>query len=388
MPWFRMSDDWATHPKTISAGKDARSLWVITGNLMAKASTDGVIAKDLQPLYASLAGVPWKRNAAKLIEVRFWHDAAGVKACRDCSVDIDNINRHRRENDMPALVLEPGDLYWHGWAYHQLPKARQLSPEAQAAIDRDRKLRRDTALCQDIQKRDGSLCRYCGIRVDWRHRKGRHRATYDHLDPRCFTPNEGNFLEGVVTACGQCNESKGSRTVDEWVADGGLTLKAPGWRAGDDEQGPEAAPAAPPSIPPGSNPGSSRDLIQTPEKSDPGSSPGYAGGRSHAGLGPGQVGLDHGSGPGQVGPARLGLVGAGPGLGGAGLVRSGSAEGALQSQPTTEPELATAPVATTPAEVTDWTPVEGLVAVLRARELHARGELSDEELAGIEEQYS
>lgn len=381
MPWFKMSDDWATHPKTISAGKDARSLWVITGNLMAKASTDGVIAKDQHALYAALAGVPWKKNAAKLVEVGFWHDVAGARACRDCSIDIDNINRHRRDNDLPVLVLGDGDLYWHAWAAHQLSKARQLSPEARAAEDRARALRRDTGLCQEIQKRDGSLCRYCGIRVDWRHRKGRHRATYDHLDPRCFTPNGGNYLEGVVTSCGQCNEAKGSRTVDEWVADGGHTLKPAGWRAGDDEQGPEAVAPVPPSTPPGSNPGSSRDLIQPPDFSNPGSDPGREHGRPHPGPGPGQVGLDPGPGSGQVGPGRLGLVGAGPGLGGAGLVRlglggDGSAEGAQQSQPTTEPELATAPVATTPDQL------------LQARDLHARGVLSDDELASIEEQYS
>lgn len=331
MAWFKVSDDWATHPKTTAAGKDARGLWFVSGTLMAKASTDGLIAKDQHSLYAALAGVPWRRNAEKLIEVRFWHRGSEVRNCRDCAVDIDNINRHRRSEDMPLLVIAPDDLYWHAWAFHQLPKHRQISPEAQAADDRDRALRKDTRLCQEIQKRDGSLCRYCGFRVNWKDRRGRHRATYDHMNPRCFSPAGGNFLEAVVTACGECNSQKGARTVAEWVADGGRTLKPAGWKAGDPD--PDDLPQTWPGLDP--------DLIQTPGKPDSGSNPPLAGGQAHARLGPGQVGPGPGPGPepGRVGPARLGLGGSGAGL--AGLVRaapSGAPPGATTSTRSTTDE--------------------------------------------------
>ena len=357
MPWFKVSDDWATHPKTISAGRNARSLWFTSGNLMAKAATDGVVPAAQHKLYASLAEVPWKANAARLVEVRFWHvdgnGPDGLKRCTDCQIDIDNIQRHRVNNDLPRLEIGPNDLYWHAWAFHQLPKHRQMSPEAKAADDRDRALRRDSGLCQEIQKRDGSLCRFCGIRVDWRHRKGRHRATYDHLDPRCFTPNGGNFIEdyrlgdpsprGVVTSCGPCNEEKNGRTAAEWVADGGHTLKPPGWKAGDPD------PTRPDAIWPGSDP----DLAGTPLKSDLGSDPGRGHGRADARLGPGQIGLDPGPDPGRVGAGRVGLGGDGPGL--AGLVRSGAAGAGSGPSPATDVSAATDAGGADPDPATDVT---------------------------------
>lgn len=329
MPWFKMSDDWPTHPKTIAAGKDARSLWVITGTLMAKASTDGVIAKDQHQLYAALAGVPWKRNAEKLIEVGFWHDAAGLRSCHACKGDLETLNHHRNQEDLPPLQIGPQDLYWHAWAAHQLPKHRQLSPEARASEDRSRALRKDTQLCQEIQRRDASLCRYCGTRVDWRHRRGPRRATYDHIDPYCYTPAGGNYLEGVVTACGDCNARKNRRTIEEWVAAGGHTLKPPGWKIGDPDPS-EAPPEAPPGSSSGPNPdliptwsGSSSDLAPTREGIRSGSSPTRAGGRAHPRPGPGQVGLDPGLGLGRPVTGLAGLGRDGPGLDGQGLVGFG-----------------------------------------------------------------
>jgi hypothetical protein len=323
MPWFKVSDDWATHPKTIAAGKDGRLLWVVTGTLMAKASTDGVIAKEQHQLYSALAGVPWKRNAAKLVEVGLWHTQEELRRCRDCRTDLDALNDHRRQEDVALIVMGPDDLYWHAWAAHQLPKHRQLSPEARAADDRARALRKDTALCQEIQKRDASLCRFCGHRVNWRDRRGARRATYDHLNPYCYTPNGGNFLEAIVTACGDCNSKKGKRTVAEWVAAGGHTLKPIGWQAGDPPPDtPPWASTSPPSGPPGSNPGSNPDLIPTRPEPDSGPDPTRAHGRAHPRLGPGQVGSGPGLGPGGAVTAGLGLGRAGPGL--AGLVRAGS----------------------------------------------------------------
>lgn len=319
MPWFKISDDWATHPKTIAAGKNPRLLWVCTGTLMAKSSTDGVIAKDQQQLYAALAGVPWASNSKKLIEVGFWHPAGDARKCRDCATDIDAINHHRREEDMPLLELNNSDLYWHAWAAHQLPKHRQMSPEAKAADDRSRALRKDAQLCQEIQKRDRSLCRYCGRRVDWRDRRSTRRATYDHLDPYCYSPAGGNFLEAIVTACGDCNGKKGKRTAAEWAADGGLTLKPVGWAAGDPELDPSGSDPDLARIKSGSNP----FLIPDPGFSSSGSNPTRAHGRPHPRLGPGQVGLDPGLDPGRPGVGRVGLAGAGAGLGLAGLVRPG-----------------------------------------------------------------
>lgn len=343
MPWFKISDDWLDHPKVQRAGKNGRALWVAAGNRCAKYSSDGWIEGDLLKGVAALAEVPVTATVRKLVELKMWHSHETLKDCTACKRDIELINSHRRTDGVDLLAVGKDDYYFHGWADHQLSKRRTLSTDARMAEDRSRALRKDTGLTRDIQTRDKNLCRYCGIRVNWSDRRGVHRATYDHTDPFCFAPNQGNFLEAVVTACGPCNIDKGQRTADEWAAEGGHTVKPAGWRLGD----PDPA-AAPPELPldtsPGTWPGSNPDLIPTPNKPDSGPSSPHGHGRPDAPLGPGRIGLGPGLGLGQVGPGW-----AGAGL--AGLVRAGaggdgSAAGASPPRPTTGPSAGSTSSAT------------------------------------------
>lgn len=308
MPWFKLSDDWLEHPKVQRAGKNGRALWVAAGNRCAKHSMDGLIEGDLLKGVAALADVPCAATARKLVEVKLWHDQDTVAACAKCMQDLAVINRWRRDEGMDLIVVGAGNFYSHDWAFHQLSAQRLLSPEARMAADRLKALHKDPGLTRQIQTRDKSLCRFCGQRVNWKARKGATYATYDHLDPWCYSPAGGNFLEGVVTACGPCNGDKGQRTVDEWVAAGGRTLKPAGWKQGDQEPAVDL-----PRIYSGVDPGQ----VPIYPGSDSGSTPTRAHGRADARLGPGQNGLGPGVG--------LGLVGAGPGL--AGLVRGGSSPG-------------------------------------------------------------
>jgi len=331
--WFKVSDDWLDHPKTQRAGKNGRALWIAVGNRCAKYSSDGLIEGDLLKGIAALAEVPFGPTVRKLVELGSWHDHETVKKCGKCQRDIEAINALRRSDGIELLRVAAGDYYFHDWAAHQLSSRRMVSPEARMAEDRSRALKKDTDLCRAIQGRDKSLCRYCGTRVNWLHRRGPTRATYDHVDPFCFEPAGGNFLEAVVTACGPCNSEKNQRTVEEWVASGGHDLKPAGWKIGDpiparenaqNPVPPQTAPTASPAQTPEPDlvpiwSGPSSDLIQTPQIPDSGSNSAHVHGRAGAGLGPGQVGSGPGPGPGQVG---LGRLGSGPGL--AGLVRTGS----------------------------------------------------------------
>lgn len=334
MPWLKISDDWLENPKIQRLGKNGRALWIAVGNRCAKYSSDGLIEGDLLKSIAALAEVPAVATTKKLVELKAWHDHDAVKKCDACMRDITTINDHRRADGQDLLVVGKGDFYFHNWADHQLSKHRTVSIEARMAEDRSRMLRKDSALCREIQARDKGLCRYCGIRVNWSDRRGVHRATYDHKDPHCFAPNNGNFLEAINTSCGPCNVEKGQRTVEEWVAEGGRTEKPAGWKMGDPD--PTAAPAELPLedlARPDS--GSSPDQIQPPGFPDPGPSSPHGHGRPDAPLGPGRIGPGPGPGPGRIG---FGLVGAGTGLAGlvgAGAGRAGSAEGASPPQPAT-----------------------------------------------------
>lgn len=76
--------------------------------------------------------------------------------------------------------------------------------------DRRRKeLHRDHGLVEEIRKRDKDRCRYCGILVNWKDRRGKNGGTYDHVIPR-----GPNTLENVVVACRGCNMRKQDRTPE------------------------------------------------------------------------------------------------------------------------------------------------------------------------------
>ena len=65
------------------------------------------------------------------------------------------------------------------------------------------------AECDEIARRDGWCCVYCGVRVT---RKTRH------IDHAVSLANGGsNDWDNLVTACSACNLSKGSLDADEFL---------------------------------------------------------------------------------------------------------------------------------------------------------------------------
>lgn len=343
MSWFKVSDDYIDHPKARRAGRDGRALWFAAGNRCARYNTDGLVEGVLLKDYAALAEVRGHvATARRLVEVGLWHDHESLKKCQGCKDAIAEVNRDRRADGDPLLVVGPDDFYFHQWLDHQPPKKSKQSVAAKMAADRKRDLSKARDLCEAIQLRDRDRCRFCGDRVDWKDRRGPKGATYDHLDPDCYTPNGGNFLDGIVVACRECNGRKGRRTVQEWVEVGGMELlPAPTQQVASanlvsnaplDPSDPTPGGASD-QVTTGSPPdggsssgvrkpdsGSDRDQVANPRKPDSGSDSASRDAR----LGPGQVGARSGarSGPAPVragsGGAGLGLAGHGPGLGRAG----------------------------------------------------------------------
>lgn len=330
MAWFKISDDWIDHPKVRRAGRDARDLWVAAGNRCARYLTDGLVESELLRDYANLAEIRSGTTQAKrLVAVGLWHDHETVKGCADCRGDIADVNTERARTGEALLEVRPGDFYFHQWLRHQPPKKSKQSAAAKMAEQRNNALSKMADLCEAIQLRDKDRCRYCGVRVNWKDRRGEKGATYDHVDPDCYEPDGGNFLDGVVTACRKCNGRKRDRTPEEW---GTPLLPPPGHQdAGDatsasssgSSSGASSGPSSrahPPGFRASSGPSAASRVVRDgPGRVVPGPE-----------LGPGR------GGPGLVGPGRPGS-----GLGLAGLVRAGPGRGpVVPPSGTTEPNAA------------------------------------------------
>lgn len=84
---------------------------------------------------------------------------------------------------------------------------------------RNNRLGKMPELCTAVKTRDRSLCRYCGIRVNWADKRGGNGATYDHIDP-----DGDNTRDNLAVACRRCNGRKKDRTPEQ----AGMPLLRPG----------------------------------------------------------------------------------------------------------------------------------------------------------------
>lgn len=216
MSWHRIDDTWRHHHKTRRAvrlgGRDALTVWCWVGNAVAEAGSDGVASLDmLEDCADALRMSQAEMDAATeaLGGCGFWHDRTSITACH-CKV----AKRH----------LEARGAFFHDWCDWNIPRDASRIPIERLREMRRRELLHNRKLCEAIVARDGEQCRYCGERVNFGDRRGKRGGTYDHLDPALFEPNMGNFLDGIVVACRQCNGQKKNRTPAEWLAAGGRPL--------------------------------------------------------------------------------------------------------------------------------------------------------------------
>lgn len=122
MTWFKLDDNWLSHPKHRAAGLKGRALWIAGGTHCAQHLTDGRIDKTMLPMLAAQAEIGSGRTeAARLVDIGLWHDM--------------------------------GD-WWemHDWDRYQ-PSRAKVEDERAKAAERQRKLResrgqsrRDTAV--------------------------------------------------------------------------------------------------------------------------------------------------------------------------------------------------------------------------------------------------
>jgi hypothetical protein len=181
--WLKIDDHYATHQKIIRAGPVAMALDIAGMCYSASHGTDGFVPAEALPVVAPLLSkAKAAASVAKLIEVGRW-------------IKVDD-----------------------GWEIHDFlvynPSAAERD-ERLALHARRQALFRDKDLRQLVRERDHDHCRYCGVGVRWRDRKGPLGGTYDHIDPK-----GPNSLENLVIACRSCNSKKKDRTP----ADAGMDL--------------------------------------------------------------------------------------------------------------------------------------------------------------------
>ncbi len=178
--WFRVDDNLAFHPKVIRAGNPAMGLWVRAGSWAGQQLTDGFVPDDVA------------RAIGKPAEIR-------------------------RLRDVGLWVPTEG-----GYDFHEFAERNPTRDEVEQKRQYGRRsadLHRDKDLREAVRKRDVDRCRYCGVAVDFRARRGPLRGTYDHIDPA-----GPNTLDNLVVACGPCNSSKRDRTPEQ----AGMPLLPPG----------------------------------------------------------------------------------------------------------------------------------------------------------------
>jgi 5-methylcytosine-specific restriction endonuclease McrA len=182
MPWVKLDDSFFCHPKVITAGAEASGLYVWALTYSAHNLTDGHVPAAW---VKQAVGSRTKKLAATLVEQGLW--------------------------------TQNGT----GWMIHDYHDYQPSKADVEVRRDWDSKrkaLFQDKDLVAAVRTRDRDHCRYCDLPVNWKDRKGKRGATYDHV-----TPRGQNTLENIVVACFECNGKKGHRTPEQ----AGMNLTVP-----------------------------------------------------------------------------------------------------------------------------------------------------------------
>ncbi len=178
MGWARVDDNYPDHPKILAAGPLAELLDVRGIIYCARHETDGFIHTNA--LHNLGIGIPAaKRRAAKLVEVGRWE------------------------------VVDDGWMVHDFLEFH--PSKAQKAHDREIARLRSEMYR--NGLAKAVRDRDGDSCQYCAVEVNWKDRKGKTGAVFEHVIPA--SRGGDTTIDNLVVACRRCNEKKGARTPEE-----------------------------------------------------------------------------------------------------------------------------------------------------------------------------
>lgn len=179
MPWVRIDDSFAENPKIARLSDSALALWVTGLAYCNRNLTDGFIPRMVGLGQLRFCDGNTLPHISELEEIGLWEKVDG------------------------------------GWQVHDYLEFQPAKADVLAQREKDRRraaMNADRNLAKRIRARDGDLCRYCGIEVDWRDRKSAKGGTYDHVIP---FPKGDESDDNLVVSCRGCNARKGSRTPEE-----------------------------------------------------------------------------------------------------------------------------------------------------------------------------
>lgn len=193
MPWLRNGDDGTGHPMVLALagtkGADERTVDEAWGYLQRLAMhsaghlTDGAITLTVATFVAWGNRSRASRLLGQLAEV--------------------------------GLVVVEGRGRARLWRItDEVPELLHIRTRADVEWERQR--RADNAnpdLTMPVRRRDGDACRWCGVVVIWKDRRGNRAGTYDHLEP-----GKPATVETYVVACKKCNSSRKADPDGSWGA--------------------------------------------------------------------------------------------------------------------------------------------------------------------------
>lgn len=236
MVWLRKNDVGYDEPLTLAVGNAAYGAQVRMEQWASTHRTNGWIPEQKAREIAS---------------------RAELKRLMTAYVDL---GKPLHEHGDDCLCLKDHD--WSpdrgGFWLHDFLKGNPSRAENDVHRAKARELK-DKELRAAVKRRDGDLCRYCGITVKWADRKTAEGGVLDHVDPR-----KAEGAANLVVACRGCNGRKKDCTpeaagMELRSAPGDVNGSTPNLRAINGGSRSDQRPDLDPDLDPGADPDPGRE---------------------------------------------------------------------------------------------------------------------------------
>lgn len=189
MPWLRAGDNAATHPIVLRVWGFVRA---VTGRVPERDVAVNEVFGFVMRCALQSAG----HTTDYVIDEGTALMIAGGRTERllELAKKAGYLKPAKRAGQRVWLLIDEPDFI------HMITKAER---------DWNAQQRADAAnpqLIVPVRLRDGDACRYCGMVVNWRDRRGGRGGTYDHREPATAAT-----AETLVVACKSCNSGRRDR---------------------------------------------------------------------------------------------------------------------------------------------------------------------------------
>ncbi len=187
MAWERSGDNAATNPAVLAIAKDPQY--------------DDRLMNEAYGFFKRLTAHSAGHTTDGILDlgaVRLMGNGRGEALVQVC-VRAGLLTVHRRGKDPLWRVIDDPDF---------------VHIRTKAELDWEKARRHDVAnprLTAPVKRRDGDACRYCGVIVQWRARRGDRQGSYDHRPPGLPAVSP----ENLVVCCMGCNRRRGGRPLSE-----------------------------------------------------------------------------------------------------------------------------------------------------------------------------